>query len=53
MAEEEVNEDVSRETSEEERDFVVSEEQEAQEQRPEWLPEKFKTPEDFAKSYSS
>ena len=53
MSEEEVNEDVSRETSEEERDFVVSEEQEAQEQRPEWLPEKFKTPEDFAKSYSS
>lgn len=53
MAEDNVEENVSRETSEEERDFVVSEEQQAQEQRPEWLPEKFKSPEDFAKSYSS
>jgi len=50
---EEMEDNVSRETSEEERDFVVSEEQQAQEQRPEWLPEKFKNPEDFAKSYSS
>ena len=50
---EEMEDNVSRETSEEERDFVVSEEQQAQEQRPEWLPEKFKTAEDFAKSYSS
>lgn len=53
MVEDNVEENVSRETSEEERDFVVSEEQQAQEQRPEWLPEKFKSPEDFAKSYSS
>jgi hypothetical protein len=35
----------------EERDFVVAEDLQ-QESRPEWLPEKFKTPEDLAKSYS-
>lgn len=33
----------------EERDFVVAEDQ--QPQRPEWLPEKYKTPEDLAKAY--
>ena len=32
-----------------ERDFVVAEDQELQ--RPEWLPEKYKTPEDLAKAY--
>lgn len=35
----------------EERDFVVAEDLQ-QEARPEWLPEKFKTPEDLAKSYN-
>lgn len=33
----------------EERDFVVAEDQEPP--RPEWLPEKYKTPEDLAKAY--
>lgn len=47
---------MSEETVEatEERDFVTQEDVEAAEApaRPEWLPEKFKTPEDLAKSYS-
>tara|TARA_R110002012_G_scaffold67924_2_gene176658 strand:- start:1672 stop:2412 length:741 start_codon:yes stop_codon:yes gene_type:complete len=34
----------------EEKDFVTAEDQEV---RPEWLPEKFKSPEAFAESYSS
>ena len=43
--EDQVQEDVSRET--------VSEEQPVNSmgERPEWLPEKFKSPEDFANSY--
>jgi len=47
---------MSEETVEatEERDFVTQEDVQAAEapERPEWLPEKFKTPEDLAKSYS-
>lgn len=41
-------------TVEEARDFVTAEdvEQTSAPERPEWLPEKFKTPEDLAKSYS-
>ena len=41
-------------TAEEARDFVTAEdvEQTSAPERPEWLPEKFKTPEDLAKSYS-
>jgi hypothetical protein len=35
--------------AEEQRDFVVAEDQ--QPERPEWLPEKYKTPEDLAKAY--
>ena len=49
---EEMEDNVSRETSEEEKDFVVAEDNQS-EIRPEWLPEKFKTGEDFAKSYSN
>jgi len=33
-------------------DSLPSEKQEGQEDRPEWLPEKFKSPEDLAKAYS-
>jgi len=39
------------EASTEEKDFVTAEDQAPE--RPEWLPEKFKTPEAFAESYSS
>lgn len=35
----------------EERDFVVAEDLEPKEERPEWLPEKYKTGEDLAKAY--
>lgn len=35
--------------TEEQRDFVVAED--SQPERPEWLPEKYKTPEDLAKAY--
>lgn len=35
----------------EERDFVVEEDLKAAPERPEWLPEKYKTPEDLAKAY--
>ena len=35
--------------AEEQRDFVVAED--TQPERPEWLPEKYKTPEDLAKAY--
>ena len=34
------------------RDFVVAEDLAPAPQRPEWLPEKFKTPEDLSKAYS-
>lgn len=36
----------------EERDFVVAEDLQPKPERPEWLPEKFKNPEDLAKSYN-
>ena len=39
------------EASTEEKDFVTAEDQAPE--RPEWLPEKFKTPEAFAEGYSN
>lgn len=51
-----MNEQVETQASDlppaEERDFVVAEDLQPQAERPEWLPEKFKTPEDLAKSYN-
>src|SRR6056300_1544635 len=35
----------------EERDFVVAEDLQPKDERPEWLPEKYKTGEDLAKAY--
>lgn len=57
MSEEVQEAEVTTETatelpSQEERDFVVAEDVETKtEQRPEWLPEKYKTGEDLAKAY--
>lgn len=51
-----MNEQVETQASDlppaEERDFVVAEDLQPQAERPEWLPEKFKNPEDLAKSYN-
>lgn len=51
-----MNEQVETQASDlppaEERDFVVAEDLQPEAERPEWLPEKFKTPEDLAKSYN-
>jgi len=53
MSEESLIKETSQETTEaepqEEKDFATAEDQVV---RPEWLPEKFKTPEAFAESYS-
>lgn len=48
-AAEPVQEETQEQTQEQERDFAVAEDQEPE--RPEWLPEKYKTPEDLAKAY--
>jgi hypothetical protein len=51
MSESLINEAPAEESApaEEQRDFVVAED--TQPERPEWLPEKYKTPEDLAKAY--